>query len=73
MKKLDFSKVAVVFLFFLLIVFTAIVLNIFAKTGQEPTELVRCVYGTLFGELGLLAWIKKTKVQSGGEVNDESG
>lgn len=66
-RKDDFSKSLVIFSFFLLVVFTAVVLYIFWQTGNEPSTLITAFFAAVLGEFGFLAWIKKTKVQRGGE------
>lgn len=60
----DFSKRVVNRIFALVILFTIAVLYIVFKGGQEPSTLVACFFAWATGELGWLAWVKKTKVQN---------
>lgn len=63
-----FSKIVVLSLLVLTVIFTAIILYIFYQTGQEPETLVRCWFVGIVGELGLLAKIKWTEI--GGRNNN---
>lgn len=60
---MDFSKIIVIVVIALNIVFTAAVLLVFLQTGNEPTTLVASWFAFTVGELWLLAGIKKTKTR----------
>lgn len=61
-KKKDFSKKIVGLVLFLNIIFTAAVLYIFLKVGNEPMTLIGAWFAFTTGELWLLAGIKKKKI-----------
>ena len=53
----------VIFSLSCIIVFTVIILIIFATTGSEPTALVTCFFAAFAGELLSLAMIKRLKLK----------
>jgi len=61
-KTGDFSKLIVITVVALNILFTAAVLYVFLKTGNEPSTLIASWFAFTVGELWLLAGIKRTKV-----------
>jgi hypothetical protein len=67
MKKGDFSKILVVLIIVLNIIFTTTVLWIFDRTGVEPSSLIAAWFSFTTGELWFLSSIKKKKVKK----NDE--
>ena len=66
---MQFSKVIVMAVVILNVVFTAAVLYVFLKVGSEPTTLITAWFAFTTGELWMLSSIKKTKVRKDG--NDE--
>lgn len=64
MKKGDFSKILVVLIVILNIIFTGAVLWIFYKTYAEPSTLITAWFSFTTGELWCLASIKKKKVKN---------
>lgn len=65
MKKGKYSKVLVVLIVSLNLIFTAAVLIVFTKTSSEPTTLVGCWFAFTTTELWALASIKKSKIKKG--------
>ena len=70
MWKGFFSKAIIILVILLNIAFTAVVLYIFYKTGNEPMVLTGSFFAFTTGELWMLASIKKTKVEK--ENDDEN-
>lgn len=66
-KKNRFSKGIVTMVIILNILFTAAVLYIFMRTGNEPITLIGAWFAFTTGELWMLASIKKSKVNKKGE------
>jgi hypothetical protein len=64
-RVIKFSKLIVILVIALNIVFTIAVLFIFYKTGSEPMTLVGTWFAFTTGELWMLSSIKKTKVHEG--------
>ncbi len=62
-KKGRFSKIIVALVIILNILFTAAILYIFFKIGNEPVTLIGCWFGFTTGELWMLSSIKKSKVR----------
>lgn len=62
MKKIKYSKLVVVMVIILNIVFTATVLFVFLKTSSEPITLIGCWFAFTTGELWMLSSIKKSEV-----------
>ena len=60
-KKNLFSKVIVILVIILNVLFTAIVLDIFLKTSTEPSSLIVAWFSFTTVELWSLAGIKKAK------------
>lgn len=72
-KKNDFSKVIVSVVVLLNTLFTATVLYIFFKIGNEPMALIGAWFAFTTGELWMLSSIKKTKVkEKEGEKDGQS-
>lgn len=65
--KGKYSKGIVAFIIALNVFFSAAVLVVFWKTGNEPSTLIVAWFGFTTGELWILSGIKKKKV----EVNNE--
>lgn len=70
-KNNRFSKVIVATVILLNIIFTAAVLYVFLKTGNEPMTLVGCWFAFTTGELWMLSSIKKSKVNKKDGVDNE--
>lgn len=70
-KKCDFSKVIVSVVVLLNTLFTAAVLYIFFKIGNEPMALIGAWFAFTTGELWMLSSIKKSKVKKEGEKNEQ--
>jgi hypothetical protein len=66
---MQFSKVIVMAVVILNVVFTAAVLYVFLKVGSEPTALITAWFAFTTGELWMLSSIKKTKIRKDG--NDD--
>ena len=60
-KKSIFSKLVVIFVILLNVIFTGIVLTIFLKTSNEPSSLIVAWFSFTTVELWSLAGIKKAK------------
>lgn len=69
-KKNRFSKGIVTLVIILNILFTAAVLYVFLKTGNEPMTLIGAWFTFTTGELWMLSTIKKTKVKKEGENSE---
>lgn len=66
-KKGDFSKAVVLAVVALNVLFTAAVLYVFCRVGNEPTALVAAWFGFTTVEMWTLAGIKRAKVNRGDE------
>ncbi len=66
---MQFSKVIVMAVVILNVVFTSAVLYVFLKVGSEPTALIAAWFAFTTGELWMLSSIKKTKIRKDG--NDD--
>ena len=62
-KKSIFSKIVVLSVIALNVIFTAIVLAVFLKTADEPSSLIVAWFSFTTVELWSLAGIKKAKEQ----------
>ena len=62
-KKSLFSKIIVVSVIILNVIFTAVVLGIFLKTSVEPSSLIVAWFSFTTVELWSLAGIKKAKAR----------
>lgn len=60
--KNNFSKFIVTLVIALNIVFTAAVLYVFLRVGNEPSVLIGAWFGFTTGELWMLSSIKKHKI-----------
>ena len=60
-KKSVFSKLIVVFVILLNVIFTGVVLTIFLRTSNEPSSLIVAWFSFTTVELWSLAGIKKAK------------
>lgn len=69
--KNRFSKSVVAAVVILNVGFTAAVLYVFLRTGNEPTTLIAAWFAFTTGELWMLAGITKTKVKSETEINHD--
>jgi hypothetical protein len=52
----------------ILLVYTTVVLILFAQTGQEPSALTYSLFGALTGEAGFCGWIKQAKLKQQNEA-----
>lgn len=59
---MTFTKILIVLSFVLIIIYTSVVLYIFATTGVEPVTLTQYFFGALIGEFSLMGGIKGIKV-----------
>lgn len=55
-----------------LLVYTVVVLVIFAFTSEEPSVLTGCIFAAFGGEIWACAWIKKLKLQKEKELSNNS-
>ena len=62
-----YSKFVVVLVIALNIIFAAAVLYAFIRTSSEPSTLVASWFAFTTGELLSLAWIKRKKIEKGGD------
>lgn len=62
-RKLPALDKYVIFSLSCIIIFTVVILVIFATTGNEPTALVTCFFACMGGELLSLAMIKRLKLK----------
>lgn len=69
-SKNRFSKVIVAAVVVLNTIFTAAVLYVFLKVGNEPVALIGAWFAFTTGELWMLSSIKKSKVKKDGEKNE---
>lgn len=69
-KRRQYSKYIVAFVIALNVLFTASVLYVFIKTGNEPSTLIGAFFGFTTVELWSLAGIKKKKIEK--ENEDEN-
>ena len=65
-----YSKIIVMLIIFLNIVFAAAVLYVFLKTSAEPTSLVVAWFAFTTGELWALSSIKKAESKSMNKGDD---
>jgi len=65
MKKGTYSKLIVLLIIVLNIIFTAAVLYVFLQTSSEPSALIVAWFAFTTGELSLTALIKKQKIKKG--------
>lgn len=68
---MKFSKVIVVVVVVLNILFSAAVLAVYWHTGSEPAALVAAWFAFTTGELWMLSCIKKTETKFGGDATKE--
>ena len=69
MKKNLFSKVIVISVILLNVLFTLGILYLFIKTGNEPSALIAAWFSFTTVELWSLAGIKKAKEKKGNYYN----
>lgn len=60
-ERIGVMNIALLFVAVSVIVFTAIMIDLFKKYGTIPDTLCVSVFSVLGGECGALAWIKNTK------------
>lgn len=70
-KKGNFSKGIVAFIIAINVIFTIAVFYVFAKTACEPTALITAWFGFTTVELWQLATIKKKKVETRKDDNND--
>jgi len=66
-KKGVYSKLIVAVVIILNVIFTAAVLFVFLKTGNEPSTLITAWFAFTTGELFMLSSIKKVKEKKKGK------
>lgn len=71
-KKNRFSKFIVTLVIIMNIIFTAAVLYVFVKVGNEPMALIGAWFTFTTGELWMLSSIKKSKVNKKDGENNEN-
>jgi len=71
-KKGQFSKVVVVTVLMLNILFTISVLVVFWHTSTEPSSLIASWFAFTTSELGLTAFVKGKKIKKGENNGDEN-
>lgn len=70
-KKGYYSKFIVAVVIMLNVIFTAAVLFVFLRTGNEPSTLITAWFAFTTGELFMLSSIKKVKEKKGkGDKNE---
>ena len=62
-KELDTIKIVLLVVCVLIIIFTAVCLYVFSKTGYEPSTLITCFFATFSFELIACAFIKIFKLK----------
>lgn len=67
---MGFSKLIVLAVVILNVIFTAAVLYVFLKVGSEPTILVGAWFAFTTGELWLLSKIKRDEIKKEGEKRE---
>lgn len=70
-RKGLFSKFLIIFIVLINLIFTYAVLDVFREVGSEPSTLIVSFFGFTTGELWMLASIKKKKVKSSPETQEE--
>lgn len=70
MPKGSFSKIVVILVIVLNMVFTSAMIYVYLQTGTEPSTLITCWYGFTTGELLALAGVKISKVRKGDGGNE---
>lgn len=59
--KVGTMDIILVVIAVMLVTFTVEMIRIYRETGAIPDTLCTCVFATLGGECGAMAWIKTTK------------
>lgn len=67
----DFMKKIIITMALFLLIFTIVVLYMFAKTSTEPSTLILAVFGACLGEGSICGYLKKQKYQER-NMEDES-
>ena len=62
-KELDTIKIVLLVVCVLIIIFTAVCMYVFSKTGYEPSTLITCFFATFSFELIACAFIKIFKLK----------
>ena len=70
-KKGIYSKFIVAAVIVLNVLFTAVVLYVFLRTGNEPATLITAWFAFTTGELFMLSSIKKVKEKNKGKENED--
>lgn len=60
-KRLGAMDIILIFAAIVLLVFTAVMIYLFAVQGAIPDTLCTCVFAALGGEFGVMGWIKTNK------------
>lgn len=63
-KNVRTMDIVLVVIAVFLLIFVAILLWIYYRTGGIPDTLCTCVFGICGGECGVMGWIKTTKERS---------
>ena len=71
-KSLDTIKIVLVVACVLIIIFTAVCLWVFRKTGYEPSTLITCFFATFSFELIACACIKIFKLKWPSKEKEET-
>ena len=70
---MKFSKIIVSLIILLNVLFTAGVLYVFLRVGNEPSILIGAWFAFTTGELWMLASIKKKEINNEEDYDDEEG
>ncbi len=62
---IEYSKIIVLVIIVLVVIFSKIVLDIFRETGVEPSTLIVAVFAMATGEFGFMMAIKRKKIDKG--------
>lgn len=68
--NIKFSKLVVIGLFALLIVFTVKMIMVYEATGGVPDSLIVAVFGAGIGEFSVLGMIKKAEEKNNSNINN---
>ena len=60
-KKMGTMNIVLIIVLIIAVLFTGIMIYLFATVGSIPDTLVTCVFAVLGGECGVLGWIKTAK------------
>ena len=60
-KKIKTLTVVLIVLSILVVIFTAVMIWLYIKTGGIPDTLCGCFFAATTGEFGVMGWIRTTK------------